>query len=72
MAALLMKSSISKIPDIKTKNKYVIIHGSNFSIWLVLYSIYAYGNEVMGAYKGTMSNRGENFITIVFMIVALV
>ena len=43
MAALLMRRSISKIPEVKPNNKYVIIHGFNFSIWFSLYALFAYG-----------------------------
>ena len=64
VAAMVMKSSISKVPDLKTKNKYVIIHCCNFSIWVVLYSIYAYGDEVMGAYKGSVSNLEKKLTTV--------
>ena len=43
MGALLMKHIISKIPDLKPNNKYVIIHSCNFSIWVSLYALFIYG-----------------------------
>ena len=43
MGALMMKCSVSTIPDIRPNNKYVYVHGFNFLIWIILLSLYAYG-----------------------------
>ena len=66
MAALLIKRSVSKIPDVNPSNKYVIIHCCNFTIWVCLYALYTIGKETRQFTSDSASIWHLNFILIVF------
>ena len=39
MGAMMIKLSVSKIPDIRPNLKYVYVHGFNFTCWTILLSL---------------------------------
>ena len=42
MGAVMIKLSVSKIPDIRPNLKYVYVHGFNFTCWIILLSLVAF------------------------------
>ena len=71
MAALMLKYRVSKIPDVRPNNKYVYVHGFNFSIWIIMFSLFTYGLKVVKLYKHKQHSK-HYFFWIVFILQDLV
>ena len=72
MAALLLKHSVSKIPEVKPKNKYVIIHCCNFTIWVIFYLVFAIGTEIWKFGTKNLPNFEQGLFMVAFFLEDLV
>ena len=68
MGALMVRSSVSKIPSIRPNNKYVYVHGFNFLFWFILFSLLAYGIVVSEIYRKNEEHRKPIFFFTVLIL----